>query len=213
MKNELPEHKLKQNFLFFNKTEEKPSLFISSINVIFYFFSCMTLSIAMILFIGFSYSKIVNLIPENAAYREKMRLEDKLYEEATIKSKLNFFKTLSTQANKSQKEVINFLNQQQNDYLQISIAPIGENIIELNPVIYQMERGLQENSLWRKENWSQYSYLIEFEHDKMKHITLRDAKPFDIKYFQDSHQSFSIIEPIKKEIKNYKIKHVRVDLK
>ena len=206
MKDKLPEQKKK----IFNKNEENLREFISDIKSLF----ILILSYSVGLFIVWSVLGIISLIPESEQHEKerkeialKQYLEAKIYEEDLIKAKIKFFENLSTLANKSQKEVINFLNQQQNNSLEISLTAISENLLELNFTI---------NSFDKKK-----SYLIEFEHDKMKYITVRNAEPLEMNYLQKQHQKNSILEPSNKNMnKTYNnepfehiIKHIRVELK
>ena len=225
MKDRLLEQKIKQK-KFFDKNEEKPRELISNIKLVFFAFASYVFSLSIGIFIFLSVSEIIDLMPASQQHKKEVeeshvngQLNKKKYEEATIKAKIKKFENLSNQANKSQKEVINFLNQQQNNSLEISLTVISENLLELNfridPLflIYPLDEFDRSYS----GNPIEYSYIIEFEHDKMKYITVRNAEPFEINYFQKQHQKFSILKPsnknMKKTYKDEPIDHIRVELK
>lgn len=202
-----PEHKNKKKFSFFKNPEKKEGKFMLWLKAFYSVFHYLSLIVGMLIITFFVLAFVVSSISFNSRERQdrgglaaQLKLNEDIRYETQVKSKAKIFETLLTQSKKPQKEVVDFLSQQQNPDLKFSLTPITEKILELHV----------------RMDYDDYLYVIEFEKNKMKSITVKNAYPFEIKYFQDKNQKFDIIEPksqpgFKKG--SYELKpHIRVEL-
>lgn len=219
MKDKLPEYnknKPEKIFLFFTKNDKKQDN--STMNEIRSFFNSLIWLVGLgviIYFFWIAFLLVINSIPEsNESIKErqqtvaKIDLENNIISKEVIEIKFKNFEILLTQTNKSQTEVINFLNQQQNDYLKFSFNPISKNILELKSQNYTKTNNKYSVSDYARD------YLMEFEDNKLKYITIKNAEPFDVKYFKAKNIKYSILEPTNQVSSDYysPIRHLRVEL-